>query len=364
MFLLAAAPACGGGAGAERTGKAVAAVYSDPVAGCDQGAMRGVAPASAQGLLDLAFSWVDAGIMYCQCQQAGSSGYRADCSGFVSYAWGLPAPGYTTYAFPGGPWDNGSATAIGWEDLTIGDALNFGGDSAAATGHVMLFGGWLDGSHTQLCSIEESSPGTPAHIGQHSLGDPGSWWGGSATLADIFQPIRLAGYVPTPANAPPTGALDAAGCTSIRGWAQDPDVSTQSIAVHLYFDGPAGGAGAIGVPISADVDRPDLCGAIGSCNHGFERAPPRGLRDDQAHEVRAYGIDSAGGLNTELSGGPLSFTCPPPTAPLSPADGVKRHVTGDADFAAWQFSYTDDVAHYADSVVSAYPDGPDWPATP
>jgi MYXO-CTERM domain-containing protein len=356
--------ACGG---APEPGEAVAttsAAYSAPVSGCNQAAIRAAAPASAQGMLDRAYSWVNAGIMYCECVVSGTSGYRADCSGFVSYIWSLPAPGDTTYDFPGGPWNDGRATAISWSDLTIGDALNFGGNVSAGTGHVMLFGGWLDSGHTQFCSIEESSTGTPAHIGQHSLGDPGSWWGGSGTFQSIFQPIRKTGYVPTPPNSPPTGYLDSAGCTAVQGWTQDPDAPTANIHADIYFNGPAGSSGAIGIRTTANVSRSDLCGPLGSCDHGFDLAPPRGLLDGQPHSVYAYGIDSAGGPNTLLTNSPKTLNCPPPAAPLSPAEGVKRWVTDPTAFSAWNFSYTDDVAHYPDSTVSAYPDGPSWPATP
>lgn len=188
--------------------------------------------------------------------------------------------------------------------------------------------------------------------------------GGGSLDHDVFNgtlaQLRNLGVT----NQPPRGYLDSADCKSIAGWSQDPDEPTKSIAVHVYLNGPAGAAGAIGVPLGADQNRQDLCSAIGSCNHGFSMETPRGLLDNQAHEVHAYGIDSAGGANAELLKSPLSFTCPPPTAPLDPAHGVKRWVTGPSVFSAWKFSYTYDVAHYPDSVVASYPDGPDFPASP
>lgn len=188
---------------------------------------------------------------------------------------------------------------------------------------------------------------------------------GSGTLDhDVFNgtlaELKALGVI----NQAPRGNLDTAACTGITGWAQDPDEATKSIAVHVYFDGKAGASGAVGVALTADVDRQDLCTAIGSCNHGFSLLPPRGFCDDQAHDVYAYGIDTAGGANTLLTGSPKSFSCPPPEAPLTPAQGVKRWVTDPAIFSAWKFSYRDDVAHYPDSVVDGYPDGPDWPAAP
>lgn len=365
FLVLALATACGSAPeSADDALGTTSEPYSAPVSGCTKAAIRAAAPPSAQGMLDRAYAWVDAGIMYCQCTEAGTSGYRADCSGYVSYIWSLPTPGNSTKMFPNGPYDNGRATAINWSDLTIGDALNFAGSVSAGTGHVMLFGGWMDSSHNQFCSIEESSTGTPAHISHHSLGDPGSWWGGSGSFKSIFQPIRKAGYVPTPPNSPPKGYLDSASCDKVTGWSQDPDVPKQSIDVHVYFNGKAGASGALGIKTKANVSRQDLCGPLGSCNHGFSLEPPRSLLDGQPHDVFAYGIDSAGGPNTLLTNSPRTLDCPPPAAPLTPAEGVLRHVTDPTAFSAWKFSYTYDVAHYPDSTVGSYTVGPDWPATP
>ena len=363
LVTAALAVACGASPDGEGV-DTVQEAYSGTVSGCTQSAIRAAAPASAQGMLDRAYKWINAGVMYCQCTSSGTSGYRSDCSGYVSYIWSQPAPGNSTKMFPNGPYDNGRATAINWGDLTIGDALNFSGSVSAGTGHVMLFGGWLDSSHTKLCSIEESHTGTAAHIGQHSLSDPGSWWGGSGTFKGIFQPIRKAGYMPTPPNSPPKGYLDGAACNAITGWAQDPDAPKKTIEAHVYFNAKAGKSGAVGIKTTADVSRQDLCGPLGSCNHGFSLEPPRSLLDGQPHDVFAYGIDSAGGPNTLLTNSPKTLNCPPPAAPLTPAQGVKRHVTDATAMGAWQFSYTYDVAHYDDATVNAYPDGPDWPAAP
>ncbi len=201
--------ACGGAPEAEPALGTTQAAYSAPVSACTKAAIRAGAPASAQGMLDRAYTWLGV-VPYCQCKKPGSSGYRADCSGYVSFIWQLPKPGNTTYQFPGGPSDNGRAKAITWSDLTVGDALNFGGNHSAGTGHVMLFAGWLNSAHTKLCSIEETHPGTTAHIGKHKLGDPGSWWGGTGTFKDIFQPIRKTGYTPSGQPAGSDAGPDAA----------------------------------------------------------------------------------------------------------------------------------------------------------
>ena len=147
------------------------------------------------------------------------------------------------------------------------------------------------------------------------------WWGGGPAggICDIA--------------APPGGTLDAAACTGVTGWAQDPDTPDQAIDVHVYFGGPAGDMNAIGVPITADQQRDDLCEPLGSCNHGFTMDVPLSLQDGQAHEVHVYAIDSGGADNAELASSPQMLSCPRPELP----EGFRRRVPDDAAVAAWGF---------------------------
>ncbi len=164
---------------------------------------------------------------------------------------------------------------------------------------------------------------------------------------------------PLPSNEAPKGFLDGADCERVWGWSQDPDAATTSIDVHLYFGGPAGDPAAEGVPITADVSRDDLCTVLGSCPHGFEVGSPLSLHDGQPHEVHAYGIDSAGGANAELSQSPTTLTC----APVIPK-GVRRHVVSPESFDSWAFSYFWDVMPVADPDLEAIDLGPDAPTDP
>jgi len=175
----------------------------------------------------------------------------------------------------------------------------------------------------------------------------------NGTLADL----QALASPPAPPNAPPRGALDVADGTQIAGWAQDPDAPTQAIAAHIYFNAPAGGAGAIGVPLTANLARADLCTAIGSCNHGFVMSTPLSLCDGQPHEVHAYGIDSAGGHNPEL--GAKTLTCSSPAV-----HGAKRHVVSPASMTAWGFTAFNDVAPVADAVLMTLSQSGDWPDAP
>ncbi|MEZ4375684.1 MAG: SpoIID/LytB domain-containing protein [Polyangiaceae bacterium] len=145
----------------------------------------------------------------------------------------------------------------------------------------------------------------------------------------------------------PRGYLDAADCHHVSGWAQDEDKASAPIDVHLYFDGPAGDANAKSFAVNADLNRDDLCSAIGSCEHGFDVDSPLSLHDGQDHVVHAYGIDASGGQNAQLSSSPRTLRCDP----LVP-DGVLRHVPNPDIFAAWQFDYLWDVMPVSDAALA------------
>ena len=106
--------------------------------------------------------WVSAQLLYCQspnhasdaidpacpavCNRTSNAAwdpYRSDCSGLVSWAWGLPAPGHTTYGFA--PFATDITTAIPAASLAPGDAVN-------NSDHVMLFKAWVG---QQATFIEE-----------------------------------------------------------------------------------------------------------------------------------------------------------------------------------------------------------------
>jgi hypothetical protein len=103
---------------------------------------------SSSSILSRAREWVEAKVPYCggvnggrdyicggTCNRTGAADrpewnpYRSDCSGFVSWAWGLKAPGLLTTTL------GSVSTAIRVDDLQPGDALN-------SDNHVVLFVSW------------------------------------------------------------------------------------------------------------------------------------------------------------------------------------------------------------------------------
>ena len=116
--------------------------------------------------------WVDVEMPYCggpnggkdvicggTCSRSGTAKsaewdkYRSDCSGFVSWSWGLAAPGETTRSLA--PYDTSVSSLVTVDDLEPGDALN-------GAGHVMLFGGWVDRAAGKALILQESRCGTKA----------------------------------------------------------------------------------------------------------------------------------------------------------------------------------------------------------
>ena len=148
---------------------AVAACASRDPSAAGNPAALGTSAAALTGAdaVGRAEQWVSAQLLYCQspnhasdtidpscpavCNRTDNAAwdpYRSDCSGLVSWAWGLPAPGHTTYGFA--PFATDITTAIQASALAPGDAVN-------NSDHVMLFKAWAG---AQATFIEE--PGCSA----------------------------------------------------------------------------------------------------------------------------------------------------------------------------------------------------------
>jgi len=114
--------------------------------------------------------WVNAKLHYCQaahgakdfdsacwawegsshrCERTSNAAwnaYRSDCSGFITWAWGLPAVGdggYVTSEFA--PFGTSFSHTINGIDLKPGDALNKTPD-----GHIVLFKHWVSVGHSAV----------------------------------------------------------------------------------------------------------------------------------------------------------------------------------------------------------------------
>ena len=123
--------------------------------------------------------WVQAQVPYNE--RGRFQGYREDCSGFVSMAWGLPSPGLTTYTLPS------VSQQINKDDLQPGDiVLNENGGGNSNFAHVVIFDRWVDSSHTHYNAYEENPYWGGAH---YTVNIPYPFWLGYDTSE--YVPMRL-----------------------------------------------------------------------------------------------------------------------------------------------------------------------------
>jgi len=137
----------------------------------DAGAISVDAKDAVDPAVARAQEWVDAQLPYCQAPNHAHDAdtscastcvrpdnpawdpYRSDCSGLVSWAWGLPAPGHTTATLA--PYDISVSHAITAADLQPGDAIN-------NDHHTMLFASWIvDGSKARFLEEPACSSDQP-----------------------------------------------------------------------------------------------------------------------------------------------------------------------------------------------------------
>jgi len=119
-----------------------------------------------------AMEWVNAKLQYCQsaygerdydsscssvCHRQSHpewNKYRSDCSGLASWAYGLSAPGLTTYGFA--PFSTAVSSVIEAADLKEGDAVN-------NADHIMLFKEWITHGKEALFLEEPGCSANPPH---------------------------------------------------------------------------------------------------------------------------------------------------------------------------------------------------------
>jgi len=160
-------------------------------------------------------------------------------------------------------------------------------------------------------------------------------------------------------NKPAQGSLDEVGCAQVRGWAFDEDSGAAPINAYVSFGAPLGDPNAVTVTALASQPREDLCGPLGSCDHGFTLGVPRSLMDNQPHPVHAHAVDPQADP-VALGGSPKDLLCPPPALPK----GVRRWISSPEALASWQFDTFWQMARLDDATVAAIPQWQDLPLSP
>lgn len=155
--------------------------------------------------------WVAAQVPYSM-NDYWSDGYRQDCSGYVSMAWGL-----TSNEWTGSLGEYG--VKITKEELEPGDILLYHNpDNPEKGSHVVIFGGWTDDAHANYTVYEQTPPRT------RSQPTPYPYW----SNADKYVPYRYKGVTAGTAGAQPAGGtskISYPGAAAFRPGASGPYVT-------------------------------------------------------------------------------------------------------------------------------------------
>ncbi|MGW1282229.1 peptidoglycan-binding protein [Streptomyces sp. NPDC002586] len=167
-------------------------------------------PASTRTqIINRAKTWVTAQVPYSM-SDFWSDGYRQDCSGYVSMAWGLPGNEWTGTLVQ-------FAVKITKGELKPGDILLYHNpDNPQGGSHVVIFGGWTDHTHAKYTVYEQSPPHTRRQP------TPYPYW----SHADKYVPYRYKGVTPDTAGTQAAGAEPKDGYPGARSFGPG--------AVHEY----------------------------------------------------------------------------------------------------------------------------------
>ncbi|MFJ8040205.1 peptidoglycan-binding protein [Kitasatospora sp. NPDC096147] len=146
--------------------------------------MRAVRTTTRAEIMARAQRWIDQQVPYSM-SSYWSDGYRQDCSGFVSMAWGLGSS-QTTWTLPD------HATRIARTELQPGDILVYNNAADPAGGsHTVIFGGWADAARSKYLAYEQTRPATRKRT------TPYAYWNNAASYV-AYRYEGLDGPAPAP----------------------------------------------------------------------------------------------------------------------------------------------------------------------
>lgn len=213
--------------------------------------------------------WVDLKMPYSQSAYRNldgmsvsySSGWRTDCSGFVSMSWNTFKPGYSTRTL------NQTATLITKEALQPGDAL------VAYDYHAVIFGGWANPERTKFYEYQMGSEVAPGDGTGMRIED----YPGYSPPDKPYKPYRLNGITE---NIDYTGFIDPVEGTD--------RYTTAVSASRSAFD-----TGTVdSVIVASGANWPDALGAsalAGTINGPVLLTRPDALPGDVSREIARVG---------------------------------------------------------------------------
>ncbi|HEY3317572.1 MAG TPA: hypothetical protein VGK50_04020 [Coriobacteriia bacterium] len=192
------------------------AIAAGPLLGAAPAAYAAAPPSPAYfnrtDVVGRAARWTSRGVPY---DQGGwVDDYRSDCSGFVSYAWGLDQS-YVTWTLPD------VSKQIGRDDMLPGDII------LNTARHVIVFGGWANSARTAYVGYEEA--GAPGRAVKRVIPFPYD----SPTAPD-YKPYRYTGghnlYAPDEMLPAPLIQTYAGDSTIVPSWAGAKNAQRRQVA--------------------------------------------------------------------------------------------------------------------------------------
>jgi hypothetical protein len=178
--------------------------------------------------------WVDKGIPYSMSDFF--DGYRQDCSGLVSMAWGLGTSAVTSTL-------RNYAVSIAKDELQTGDAINNQG--IGANGHVVLFKAWVNNEKTRFVALEENGGHGTAVQTTLTLVRKGAGW----TISEYDAPAP-GPYVFQRSNGLGAGSSGGVSAVPVRPSPQQPSAGVNANTNVDFRWGAASGGSKLGLYIS------------------------------------------------------------------------------------------------------------------
>jgi uncharacterized membrane protein YgcG len=283
-------------------------------------------PVTRSQVIANAEQWVTAKLLYCQSANGQPDGdtscsptcnresnpewdpYRSDCSGFVSWAWELPAPGLVTSEFA--PFDTSVSTEIDCTAMEPGDAANRNPD----TGHIVIFEKWVTPGQEALFFEEPGCSSSTPYA--HEFDSTVTCSGSTVNIAyegDTFTSIRYDQIVDDPADA---GTGSSSG-SSGSGSGSSSGAGSSSGSSGAGSSGGSSGAGSNGGSSGASSGSSSgssgtssgSSGSSGGITGGSGSGSGSGGNGTTAPDAGGAPIEwdtSAGGPGCAMSGAPRS----------------------------------------------------------
>jgi hypothetical protein len=163
-------------------------------------------------IMNRARTWASAKVRY-NMSAYWKDGYRQDCSGYVSMAWGLGTSAWTGNLASYG-------VRITRDQLMPGDILLFHNAADPEHGsHAIIFGGWVDDAHTAYTGYEQTVPVTRVQT------TPYAYWSNSGKYIPYRYKYLVGSSGSGPGSSGSTGSAAFPGASAFGPGADNANVT-------------------------------------------------------------------------------------------------------------------------------------------